>query len=124
MSNHPITKRVFWKSRFFWFVLLVAVYLVAVAIEEVIDKKLKGEWLTYTTKNSPLLHDNIYALTSDAKGQIWIGTKKGLYVIAPGGAWTTYTKENTTLLSDEIWDLATDRLGRIWVGTSDGLYVV
>lgn len=125
MANNPVTtKRAFWKSGYFWFVLIVAVYLLLVAMEEAIDKKLKGEWITYTTKNSPLLNDNIYALTTDDKGQIWIGTKKGLYVIDSSGAWTTYTKENAALLSDEIWDLATDRLGRIWVGTTDGLYVV
>jgi|RhiMetdeSRZDD1v2_1073273.scaffolds.fasta_scaffold204974_2 ligand-binding sensor domain-containing protein len=102
MSNNPITKRVFGKRGFFWFALLVAVYLLIVAIEEAIDIKLQGEWITYTTKNSPLLDNNIHALTTDDKGQLWIGTKKGLYVIAPEGSWTTYTKENTTLLSDEI----------------------
>ena len=124
MSNNPITKRVLGKGGFFWFALLVAVYLLIVAIEEAIYKKLQGEWITYTTKNSPLLDNNIHALTTNDKGQLWIGTKKGLYVIAPDGSWTTYTKENTALLSDEIWALTVDRLGRIWVGTSDGLYVV
>lgn len=124
MSRNPITKRAFGKSGFFWFALLVAVYLLMVAIEEATYKKFQGEWITYTTKNSPLLDNNIRALTTDDKGQLWIGTKKGLYLIAPDGSWTIYTKENTALLSDEIWDLTVDRLGRIWVGTSDGLYIV
>lgn len=114
MSNNPMTKRAFWKGGFFW-LALVAVYLLIVAIEEAIYKKLQGEWITYTTKNSPLLDNNIHALTTDDKGQLWIGTKKGLYVIAPDGSWTTYAKENTALLSDEIRALDADRLGRIWL---------
>lgn len=96
MLNSQITKRTFWKSGYFWLVLVVAVYLLALVIEEAIDKKLRGEWTTYTTKNSPLLDDNIRALTTDDKGQIWIGAKKGLYVIDSNGSWTAYTKENAT----------------------------
>jgi ligand-binding sensor domain-containing protein len=119
-----VEKRVFWKRGLFWFGLIIVAYLIVVGIEESIYKKLKGDWTTYTTKDSSLLDNHIRVLVTDDKGQVWIGTEKGLYVISSNGTWITYTEENSGLLNHEIQALAVDGPGRIWVGTRNGLYVL
>ena len=137
MSNSPIKKRVFWKSGFFWFGLIVAIYLLIVRIEETAYHNfINSEWPThtikYTPENSPLVGEYINNLTTDNKGRVWIGTDYALNVVEPDGSWTIYTRtpEGLWITSTEdrkgvnTQSVAVDKLERTWVGTFDGLYVL
>ena len=108
----------------FWFCVIAAIYFLIVGIEEIIYKRLQGEWVTYTTKNSPLLDHHIRVLFTDNEGKVWIGTQRGLYVISPNGTWIIYTQENSGLQNQEIQALVVDKSGKTWVGTGNGLYVL
>jgi ligand-binding sensor domain-containing protein len=109
-------KRVFWIGCLLGFAILVPLYLLAVNLEEAAYEKAKGEWVLYTSKNSPLKYDPmpISSLTADDQGRVWIGTKWGSYVIDSNGTWSN--------LSQNIEAITTDRSGRIWIA-SDGLYI-
>ncbi len=78
-------------------------------------------WTTYTTNNSDLLSNVIYALVIDAEGSLWAGTESGLSVRDTAGNWTTYTSKNSGLRYDRIYSLATDSTGTLWIGTGLGL---
>ena len=75
-------------------------------------------WTVYTTAEG--LPDNfVQAITSDSKGNIWLGTKGGISVF-DGKAWTSYTTSNG-LNSNNILCLTTDREGVVWIGTDEGV---
>lgn len=97
------------------FVILVAVYLQVIRLEEAAYEKSKGHWTTYTEDNSALKYDPVRILAADEQGRVWVGTKWGSYVIDSNGIWST--------LSNNIEAITTDRSGRIWIA-SGGLYTV
>ena len=109
-------KRVFWIGCLLGFAILVPLYLLAVKLEEAAYEKSKGEWILYTSKNSPLKYDPmpISILMADDQGRLWIGTDWGSYVIDSNGTWSN--------LSTNIEAITTDSSGRIWIA-SDGLHI-
>ncbi|HET6318707.1 MAG TPA: two-component regulator propeller domain-containing protein, partial [Chloroflexota bacterium] len=84
-----------------------------------------SSWVTFTTGNSPLVSNNVKAVTRDHAGWMWMGTDGGLSVYT-GTGWLSYTVASTGggLLSDNVRALAGDALGRMWVGTSAGVSVI
>ncbi|MEE9192500.1 MAG: two-component regulator propeller domain-containing protein, partial [Candidatus Aerophobetes bacterium] len=80
------------------------------------------EWIVYDTENSGL-PDNFLtdALTIDAQGNIWIGTRSRGLAKFDGGNWTVYDTDNSGLPHDRVVDLAIDAQEDIWIGTSGGL---
>ena len=117
MSTQQRGKLVFWTGCLLGLAILVPLYLLAVKWEEAAYEKSKGEWITYTSKNSPLKYDPmpIRILATDDQGRLWIGTEWESYMIDSNGNWNT--------LSTNIGAITTDKSGRIWIA-SDGLYVV
>ncbi|HEY3474320.1 MAG TPA: two-component regulator propeller domain-containing protein, partial [Anaerolineales bacterium] len=101
---------------FLAFGIVVTLYFLAVKLEEDAYEKSKGEWIIYTSKNSPLKYDPmpISILTTDDQGRLWIGTEWESYVIDSNGTWS--------ILSNNIQAITTDRSGRVWIA-SDGLYI-
>jgi ligand-binding sensor domain-containing protein len=94
-------------------------------METIYRERKNDGWKTYTKENSPLSDNQINAVITDKKGQIWIATHSGLNVLSTDGTWTVYKEENSTLYDDDIQALTIDQTGRIWVGTySGGLYVI
>ncbi len=81
-----------------------------------------GYWLPLTTSTSPLVSDNVRALTFDALGRLWIGTGDlGISIFDPAAkadAWSTQSIEDG-LPSRNIRALATDQAGCVWAATSD-----
>lgn len=111
MSNNSSTKHVSWIGCLLGFAILVLLYLLAVKLEEAAYEKSKGEWTTYTSKNSPLKYDPmpIRILITDDQGRVWVGTEWESYVIDSNGNWNT--------LSTNIEAITTDKSGRIWIAS-------
>ncbi len=62
----------------------------------------------------------ITALCEDARGHLWIGTRRnGLFELA-GGVISHFTARQG-LLGDNVTSLAADRQGGVWIGTEAGL---
>ena len=77
-----------------------------------------ANWTVFSTKDG--LPDNfVQAITADANGQIWLGTKGGASVF-DGTKWASFTKE-TGLNSNNILCISVDRNGVVWFGTDDGV---
>lgn len=69
-----------------------------------------------------LSSDNIWSLTQDDNGDIWVGTDKGLDRLDPGtGRVERFTPENSGLTHARIWGLHQDSAGIVWIGTHKGL---
>jgi ligand-binding sensor domain-containing protein/signal transduction histidine kinase len=79
-------------------------------------------WQQGKVENFSLRHgqpDNIvYALTQDARGQIWAGTHGGLYQFKDGRF--VRASRASALPSDFVIALCPDREGNLWVGTDGG----
>ena len=61
-------------------------------------------------------HSNIYALTEDKQGRMWMGTRgNGLKV---GDTWYYNNPSDLTALSDNnVFAIYRDRKDRMWIGT-------
>ena len=77
----------------------------------------EGRWTTYTTAND-LADDQVFSITQDREGALWIGTRSGLNRLVDG-QFTTFTTENG-LPHDNIKALHVDSKGVLWVGTRGG----
>jgi|GEM_PF-1663067 len=75
-------------------------------------------WRVYTTTNSGLPDDNVYALAVHDT-VAWIGTANGLARF-DGATWSVYDTTNTPLRDAHITALAVDRDGAVWAGTVRG----
>ncbi|MFV2045588.1 MAG: two-component regulator propeller domain-containing protein, partial [Anaerolineales bacterium] len=82
------------------------------------------DWPRFTSANSPLLSDEIYALETDEVGNIYIGTNAGLSIYSPEGEWTSITSRNSDMIGDWVYSVYPASDGRIWLGTQDGLSVL
>lgn len=83
-----------------------------------------GKVTNYTKANSPLVSDNVWKLTEDTFGNIWIGTLGG------GVQYVSSETLEFTTLDDKINDLsftldmAYTGSKELYVGTDDGLFVI
>ena len=60
----------------------------------------------------------------DSKGNIWLGTDRGVFCIKPSGQVDHFSEsdsENGKLTGNRIFDIAEDNNGDIWFGTNTGL---
>ncbi|MEW6207002.1 MAG: two-component regulator propeller domain-containing protein, partial [Acidobacteriota bacterium] len=77
--------------------------------------------ITTYTQDQGLSSNVVKRILEDRAGNIWVGTEKGLNLIAAGMS-TAHALEGA-LSESSIRDLAEDREGNIWVGTdTTGLY--
>lgn len=92
-------------------------------------------WRVFNTSNSPLTSNDVTALVSDGKGNLWVGTHSyeensfphrnigGGLAKFDGTNWTVYSStSNPKLPSNDVNSLAVDGSGNIWVGTDAGLF--
>ncbi len=78
---------------------------------------------THLTIEENLSQSSVYAITQDARGFMWFGTRDGLNRYDSRKI-VVYKKEpsnKNSLSSNSINSLLTDKKGRLWVGTSGGL---
>jgi ligand-binding sensor domain-containing protein len=73
----------------------------------------------FNKANSGLPSNVITAVTTDASGNKWIGTKKGL-VRYDGAKWTVYDSAHSGLPLDYITCIVVDSNGHHWIGTFGG----
>ena len=79
-------------------------------------------WTSYTTSNSQLVFNKIFAVAVDQEGNIWFGSKLGNaygYGVSKFdgvSSWTTYDKYSG-LADDAINAIAVDNSGNVWIGT-------
>jgi ligand-binding sensor domain-containing protein len=83
-----------------------------------------GSRTAYTTANSDLASDDIYALLVDDVGRVWVQTDEGISVLSPDSSWESYPYPDPVLVNNNASGLAMDRYGRLWIGTSAGLSVI
>lgn len=89
----------------------------------------KGIWKTYTVANSPLLNDDIEALTINKSTSnnytLWIGTHGGgLVKFENNNTWQTYDTNNSSLPNNIIRSLlvtSDKNNSKLWIGTESGL---
>ncbi|WP_277231734.1 hybrid sensor histidine kinase/response regulator [Hymenobacter sp. YC55] len=67
----------------------------------------------FTTANG-LLHNTIYALTTDSLGHVWIGTHDTGLAVWQGKSFRYYRFRSGAL---DVSSLLTDAKGRVWIGT-------
>ncbi len=78
------------------------------------------EFIEFNSKNTKALKNNeIWALLTDTKGIMWIGTNGGGLVSFQGGVFKNYNTEQG-LADKAVWSLYEDSKGRIWIGTGGG----
>lgn len=76
------------------------------------------QWTIYNTRNSEIGGNTIMALTSDSKGNLWVGTNLGLCRLK-GRTWTDYAMFNSKLKDQYVDCLVVDQHGVLWIGTDD-----
>ncbi len=81
------------------------------------------KWVSYNTKNSPILSNAVNSVAVDHKNNIWIGTDKGLNRKS-GNRWTNFTTLNSTLQSNTINHIAIDNNDGVWLSTTKGIYLL
>jgi len=63
-------------------------------------------------------HSNIYAVTEDAKGTLWLGSRgNGLSI---DGKWYQHSNASSSIGNNSIFAVYRDRKGRMWIGTFGG----
>ena len=75
------------------------------------------EWTNFTKKNSGLVANNILAVASDNRGNIWVGTTQGLNRFHDG-QWTDYADFNEKL-KDQFVNCLVSEGNTLWIGTDD-----
>jgi len=81
--------------------------------------KYDGTKWTYYSKDKGLQEDCVSVIHEDTKGNIWVGTTKGISVF-DGSGWNYYT-ENDVLTGNKIIAIKEDTQGNIWIATDNGL---
>jgi ligand-binding sensor domain-containing protein/two-component sensor histidine kinase len=105
--------------------LVHGLFIIPRSSKNVYDKK---NWIHINTSQFPgLPSNNIYAVTEDARGMIWIGTYAGLCMFNPNTRKLNkvYASPGKTILSGYIIRaLCADHDNMTWCGTDDGLLLI
>ncbi|MFA6468302.1 MAG: two-component regulator propeller domain-containing protein [Bacteroidota bacterium] len=82
----------------------------------VVSTAFSQDWKHFTTLNSNLPSDLVYALEIAPDGTVWCGTGSGLAYLK-GSSWTTFDTSNSPLPDPYITALAIDSSNTLWIGT-------
>lgn len=84
----------------------------------------KGYIPTVDTEIPTRINNSIFSLLRDSKGQIWVGTNRGLYKVAPSEQNVVHYKymdnDSSSVSPYDIWYIHESQDGTIWLGTSGG----
>lgn len=81
-------------------------------------------WSKTPTNDSTLLDNNVFNLTEDTQGRIWLATMEGISVIDPTTFHFTHFNTSTGLPTNRYLNIRADQENRIWVGTGHGLFLL
>lgn len=80
------------------------------------------KWILYNDVNSGLAHDFVADMASDANGNVWIGTYKGISKVK-GSVWTTFDTLNTAMNGISVTGLDINPSNNeLWVFTKNGSF--
>lgn len=85
-----------------------------------------GKMEHFNQTNSQLINENVYAISPDGEGNIWLGTLSALVHFNPEKqSFTTIEKERdgTPFTSKQITTLFRDSKKRLWIGSEEGISV-
>lgn len=74
-------------------------------------------WTNYNTKTSGITGNNVLAITSDPRGNVWVGTTQGLSRFKDG-EWTDFADFNEKLKNQFVNCLIVEG-NTLWIGTDD-----
>lgn len=83
------------------------------------EKRLSGAGISLLTTKQGLASDRVFALASDASGDVWVGTPNGLARLHNGKVSVLTVADG--LGDDFVRSLLADRDGSLWIGTRHGL---
>ena len=79
------------------------------------------EWLLQSDSNGVNLSTQVFAMTQDSQGMIWVGTNNGLYRVDPESleikAFRNESGNEQSLSHNQVRSLVVDSEGVLWVGT-------
>lgn len=70
-----------------------------------------------------LSNSNIFVITTDGDGTMWVGTSHGIYCYRNGVETAHYTDSNSRLLRGNVYEIYFDSAGRGWICTETGVCV-
>ena len=70
-----------------------------------------------------LSNDNIFIITTDKQGTMWVGTSTGVYCYRDGIETAHYTDTNSRLPHGNVYEIYFDSAGRGWICTENGICV-
>lgn len=70
-----------------------------------------------------LSNSNIFVITTDNEGTMWVGTSSGIYCYRNGVETAHYTDSNSRLLRGNVYEIYFDSAGRGWICTETGVCV-
>ncbi len=74
----------------------------------------------FSSHNSDLPDDEVFALARDAQGGLWVGTSKGLAHLSSEGEWQVFNTNNSGLPHNTVLALEHDEYnGGLWIGTKE-----
>jgi ligand-binding sensor domain-containing protein len=111
------------KFRFIFVPLLIVVCILLPMCEEedVIDPEKVDVWTNYTTRNG-IIDNEIWSITEDLYGNIWVGTGSGLCRF-DGNKWDQVGQE-AYVEGYPIYAVAMDGDGILWAGSGYGLDIL
>jgi len=83
-----------------------------------------GGWDSFTTANSGIASDRVFAVAVDVYDRIYIGTENSGLSFVQGSEWTNFTTANSSLVSNRIKALACDLSERVFIGTDIGISIL
>ncbi len=78
----------------------------------------------FLSSSNGLNSDDVNALAVDTRGELWIGTTKGMNVLSNTASPTSLITSVFALRQQSITSIAVDPLNNKWVGTYQGLFVM
>lgn len=75
------------------------------------------QWILFSTANSDIPTDLLRAVTTDAQGNVWIGTWGSGLLHYADGEWQVFNVDNSDIPSNGVYAVEMDAESNIWVGT-------
>ncbi|MDR0939488.1 MAG: helix-turn-helix domain-containing protein [Mediterranea sp.] len=73
------------------------------------------------TLAQPFLHGQVFCIRADRKGDLWMGTNRGLFRYRDGKRLNHYTDTNSKLPPGNVYEIYFDSTGKGWICTENGV---